>query len=105
MPPKAVIAGHDPQSMPAQVLAWLPLILGLAVLYVPSLYDLFTGIWATDEQLHGPIVLGISLWLLYRNWPAMEQAARGQKTSAWGWPVFIIDPLLQTFQAYRQRRA
>jgi hypothetical protein len=30
------------------------------VLYVPSLYDLFTGIWSSDEQMHGPIVLGMS---------------------------------------------
>jgi len=77
-----------------KVLAWLPLALGLAVLYVPSLYDLFTGIWAKDEQMHGPIVLGISLWLLYRNWAAMERRAMGQPTSAWGWPIFVFGLLL-----------
>ncbi len=74
------------QSMAAQIIPWLPIMLGLAVLYGPSLYELFTGIWSQDEQMHGPIVLGISLWLLYRNWPAMEQAAHGQPTSAWDWP-------------------
>jgi hypothetical protein len=31
----------------AELLAWLPIAIGLAVLYVPSLYDLFTGIWST----------------------------------------------------------
>ena len=77
-----------------QWLAWLPVIIGLAVLYVPSLYDLFNGIWATDEQLHGPIVLCISLWLLYRNWGVMVLAAQGQKTSAWGWPIFVTGLLL-----------
>jgi exosortase B len=85
-------AQHSTRS--AQVMLWLPLAIGLAVLYVPSLNDLFKGIWSTDEQMHGPIVLGISLWLLYRNWPAMEQAAQGQKTSAWGWPVFVFGLLL-----------
>lgn len=78
----------------AKLLAWLPVMIGLAVLYVPSLYDLLTGIWASDEQMHGPIVLGISLWLLYRNWGAMQAAAQGQKTSAWGWPIFIFGLLL-----------
>ena len=73
---------------------WLPLILGLAVLYVPSLYDLFTGIWSQDEQMHGPIVLSISVWLLYRNWAAMEDAARGQQASNWGWPILIFGLLL-----------
>jgi exosortase B len=78
-------------------LAWLPIICGLALLYIPSLYDLFTGIWSKDEQMHGPIVLGISVWLLYRNWPVMEKAAEGQPTSAWGWPVFIFGLLLYSF--------
>jgi exosortase B len=35
-------------------------------------------------------VLGISVWLLYRNWTAMEDAARGQQASNWGWPIFIF---------------
>ena len=64
-----------------QSLAWLPLVAGLTVLYSPSLYDLFTGIWSTDEQMHGPIVLGISLWLLHSKWAAMEQAALGDRKS------------------------
>ena len=81
-------------ALKAELLAWLPVIIGLAVLYVPSLYDLFKGIWSSDEQMHGPIVLGISLWLLYRNWPAMEKAAHGQQPSNWGWPIFIFGLLL-----------
>jgi exosortase B len=81
-------------ALRAELLAWLPIIIGLAVLYVPSLYDLFTGIWASDEQMHGPIVLGISVWLLYRNWSAMEEAAQGQPTSPWGWPLFVFGLLL-----------
>ena len=40
--------------------------------------------------MHGPIVLGISVWLLYRNWATMEEAAQGQRASNWGWPIFII---------------
>ena len=73
---------------------WLPIILGLAVLYLPSLYDLFTGIWSQDEQMHGPIVLGISVWLLYRNWAVMELAAHNKPISNWGWPIFIFGLLL-----------
>ena len=89
-----VIASEARQSIPAQLLPWLPIILGLAVLYVPSLYDLFTGIWSSDEQMHGPIVLAISIWLLYRNWHAMEQAAQGKKANNWGWPIFSFGLLL-----------
>ena len=75
-------------------LGWLPIIIGLTVLYGPSLVGLFSGIWRSDEQMHGPIVLGISLWLLHRNWGAMEMAAHGKNTSVWGWPVFVIGLLL-----------
>jgi exosortase len=81
-------------TVQTELLNWLPVIIGLAVLYVPSLIDLFKGIWSSDEQLHGPIVLGISLWLLYRNWAAMELAAQGQRPSAWGWPIFVFGLLL-----------
>lgn len=44
--------------------------------------------------MHGPIVLGISVWLLYRNWGAMEAAAYDRNTSRWGWPVFVFGLLL-----------
>jgi exosortase B len=76
------------------LLAWLPIIAGLAVLYVPSLIDLLSGIWSTDEQKHGPIVLAIACWLAYRKWPDMWQASEEQPTTAWGWPVFIFGLLL-----------
>ena len=81
-------------TLQAELLAWLPVILGLAVLYLPSLYDLFTGIWAQDEQMHGPIVLGISCWLIYRTWPDMLAASHGEQPSAWGWPFFVFGLLL-----------
>ncbi len=91
--PSTRLANHSKPALQA-LLPWLPIIIGLAVLYVPSLYDLFTGIWSSDEQMHGPVVLGISLWLLYRNWGAMNQAAQGKQPSAWGWPIFIFGLLL-----------
>ncbi len=61
---------------------------------MPSLIDLFTGIWSTDEQKHGPIVLTVACWLAWRNWPAMWQASEGKPTSAWGWPIFVFGLLL-----------
>lgn len=69
---------------------WWSALAGIGLLYGPSLADLFQGIWSTEEQRHGPIVLLIAIWLFYRNWPAMEQAGRGQPSSAVGWPVFIF---------------
>jgi exosortase B len=93
VPPNNRSTTHRQSAFKA-MLPWLPIIVGLAVLYVPSLYDLFTGIWSKDEQMHGPIVLGISLWLMHRNWGAMEQAAQDQQPSNWGWPIFVFGLLL-----------
>lgn len=80
--------------MVMRLLPYLPIMLGLALLYLPSLHDLFTGIWSEDEQFHGPIVLAISLWLLQRNWAAMEVASTGEQPSAWGWLLVVIALLL-----------
>ncbi len=65
---------------------WLPVLVGMLVLYVPTFYRLFTGLWATEEQAHGPIILLLALWLMFRQWPAMLARADGQP-SATGWPV------------------
>ncbi len=81
----------------AQPPVWYGLVivaLGLCAMYVPSFADLFRGIWSQDEQAHGPIVLAISCWLLYRKWPEMWQASEGVSPSAAGWPVFIFGLLL-----------
>ena len=77
-----------------ELLTWGPIVAGLAFLYAPSFVDLFRGIWSTDEQAHGPIVLGVSCWLLYRQWPDMQAAASNSKPSAWGWPVLVVGLLL-----------
>jgi len=77
--------------------AWGLVVLGLAAMYVPSFVDLFRGLWSTPEQGHGPIVLVVSVWLLYRQWPAMKAVAERAPESAltaWGWPVLIIGLLL-----------
>ena len=92
--PPAPTTGNAPTAWRAELVTWLPIIAGLVVLYVPSLLDLFRGVWASDEQMHGPIVLAISCWLIYRNWPTMEAASQGAPTSAWGWPFAVFALLL-----------
>lgn len=49
---------------------FLPLALiciGWAAMFVPSYLGLANGIWATDAQSHGPIILAVSVWLLWRK--------------------------------------
>ena len=88
LPPLLRFGVHGPRS------DWWPALLGVALLYTPSLVDLLRGAWSTAEQGHGPIVLGMALWLLYRNWGAMERASAGHAPSHWGWPVLLMGLLL-----------
>jgi exosortase B len=82
-----------------------PLLLGLGVLFVPTLYSLMNGVWASEEQAHGPIILALSLWLLYRQWPDMERASEGDTGSAAGWPLFVFGLLLYIFGRSQQINA
>ena len=91
-----------PQAAPRNVLRaalraawpdWSPVVLGMLVLYVPTFYRLFTGLWSTEEQAHGPMILLLALWLMVRQWPAMLERADGQP-SAVGWLVLGIGLLL-----------
>jgi len=54
-------------SIRAHSAEWLPVIGGLLLLYVPTTYDLATGIWKYDEYAHGPIILCVVLWLIWKK--------------------------------------
>jgi exosortase B len=85
----------SPEKLRQRLLIWSPIIAGLIVLYLPSLVDLFRGIWSTDQQAHGPIVLGIACWLIYRKWPEMWRLSEGESVSPIiGWPIFIFGLVL-----------
>jgi len=68
-----------PVSLSARLRAaagqWWPVWAGLALLFVPTVYDLLHGAWATEEQGHGPIILALALWLIWRKWPAVAAVA------------------------------
>jgi len=76
---------------------WWPVIVGLLVLYVPTFYFLATGLWTSEAYAHGPIILGLSIWLIVRQWPEMLSASDGKPTSIAGWPIAVIALVLYTF--------
>ncbi|MBV5336463.1 MAG: exosortase B [Deltaproteobacteria bacterium] len=69
---------------------WWPLVLGVLAMYVPTFYDLATGLWGTEGYAHGPIILILALWLLARQWPEMWQESAGQLGTRLGWLSFLI---------------
>jgi exosortase B len=63
----------SPESGPSAALsgvtypvrALIVLLVGLAVMYVPTFMRLAEAVWSTDEQGHGPLILGACAWLLW----------------------------------------
>jgi hypothetical protein len=62
--------GGTPARRQINFQEWLPLgvlVVGWLIMYGPSYYHLSQTIWASDEQGHGPIILGVAVWLLFRK--------------------------------------
>lgn len=77
------------------VVPWLILLLSLCVLYVTTFIDLFKGIWKTDQQAHGPIVLAIALWFLYYKSQLVFREEISRKASpVAGWTIMGVGLLL-----------
>lgn len=62
---------------------------GVALLYVPAYLELARTLWATDEQGHGPIILAVSLWLLFGKRHDLA-ALRPQPLPWLGWPLLVF---------------
>lgn len=69
-------------------LEWLPVLVGLLVLYVPTFYNAATGFWQSDANAHGPVVLAVVLWLIWGKRAALF------KVSSSTTPVLGIVPLV-----------
>ena len=52
---------------PDFVARWLPIVAGLLVLYLPTYLDLYQTFWKNERGSHGPIILLISAWLVWRE--------------------------------------
>lgn len=70
-------------------------ILGLLVMYLPSFMDLFNGIWNTNQQGHGPIVLAVAIWFFYYKATLIAEAGIPIiPAPQLGWPVLLLGCLV-----------
>jgi exosortase B len=53
--------------LPEWLQEWWPILLGLIALYSPIYYALSIGLWNSEDQRHGPIVLMLTLFLFWQN--------------------------------------
>ena len=70
---------------------WL-MFAGLAVMFLPTLWSLIVvnGLWVDDEHSHGPIILSISLWLLWKRWSETPNLSSFKPAPILAWACFII---------------
>lgn len=66
-----------------------PWILGLAIVLIPSYVMLAERVWSSDEQGHGPIILGVTLWLAWQRRQALIDLPE-QPAHVAGWLSILI---------------
>ena len=65
--------------------------LALLVMYVPVLHDLLNkGLWSTSEHGHGPIVLVVSLWLMWKRWGESGAAVVADPSPRAAWSLMLL---------------
>ena len=68
------------------------LLVGLAIMFLPTLWGLIahSGLWTDDEHSHGPIVLSISLWLLWKKWSECPLEYKNKPAPGLAWLCFLV---------------
>ncbi|WP_020182783.1 exosortase B [Methylotenera sp. 1P/1] len=87
---------HSANRLPSVLQEWGGIILGLLALYVPMYYALLTGLWTSQDQAHGPIVLMVVVFLAWQKRDAILNKSAVPPAVAVtlvGW-VFLIAGLL-----------
>jgi exosortase B len=84
-------AREGPES--AANLGWLMAIGGFAAMYVPLYWWAAEGLWQTEEQGHGAIILAVLVWLF---WTLRHELVElpGQPAPLLGWPLFLLGLLV-----------
>ncbi len=72
---------------------WLPVMLGLAVMYVPTYVDLARSLWSNEAYAHGPIVLAVVAWLVSRQRAALAGNAE-KGAPLMGWTMLVLGLML-----------
>lgn len=79
-------------TIPPAVAEWLPAMLGLVALYVPTYVDLARTLWNSEAQAHGPIILTVALWFFWKQ--RLVVYALPSSPVVIGWAFFVLGLLL-----------
>lgn len=82
--------------MPRPPVFWVVVLCGWLALAGPSLWDFMVGQWSGYSQGHEMLLLAVVVWLLARQWPAL-QALQVPTASPWGWAGLGLGLLAYAF--------
>nr|WP_255719744.1 exosortase B [Pelomonas sp. P8] len=66
---------------------------GVLAMYVPTVVGLLRTVWSSDEQGHGPIVLAIAIWLMWRVRAQVNDVAVSAPAPLFAWPLILVSVL------------
>lgn len=73
----------QPASQPAvhgiPLMELIALAIGLLAMYVPTYMKLDAQVWSQEGQGHGPVMLALTIWLVWKRWPELMAAPDANK--------------------------
>ena len=87
--PPSLVQVAAPRSQRAFTAANIALVLGCALLVLPTMADVARDTWSSEQGGHGPIVLATGLWALWRELKIAGTEWRTGKLSI-GLPLLIL---------------
>ena len=91
--PSESLMRHAPVERDRERDMWLIALAGFAVMYLPVYWWAANGIWQSEEQGHGALILAVLVWLF---WGLRADIAAVPRTPApaWAWPLFLFGLLV-----------
>jgi len=80
----------SPPKRNVEWLSWLPFIIGLVALYLPSYYAISQTLWREVDQAHGPIVLMVIVFLAWQKREHLVLKQPTSQESILGWALLLF---------------
>jgi exosortase B len=58
---------------------WAPVLAGTALLYLPTYLDLYRVFWRAEHGAHGPVILLMVAWLVWRERDGLHRSHAGER--------------------------
>src|SRR3954452_14728654 len=71
--PGAASHRYDP------IVRWLPIALGLLVMYIPTYRHMWMMYWHKEDNAHGPLIIAVAVWLMWRRRDVLLEQPHGVK--------------------------